>query len=257
MKLPEWDEQYKTWDKFKAFHIGITRTGLVQTYPNWSWQNWSGGLNFIMFDTGELIYRPTNVRPDCRGLSEQLNVGIYRTIDRDCPRLYLPDGKLIPKSWLNYRGSQLIIVDHDSGQVFPAEGYTPNETVVNAPARFAEDKSNRLYWPGPGKPAINLRPGCTITVKKPYATVLAAEEQEHIDTILTTARAAMALTEHPMSKLKYQWQTHYQGNGVPANVLLGVKQWTDLDDNQLYDLFHGGVDRIREEHTHLTIEGGK
>jgi hypothetical protein len=254
MKLPIWNEQKKSWDAFKTFHIGITKNDIRETSPGWDWGNWNAGMNFIMFDTGELIYRPINTRPHCRGLNKQLNIGIYRTKDHDCPTLYTLDGRKVPKMQLNHRGSQLILVDYDTGQAFSVNSWYWNEGKKGpaAPTRFTEDRQNRAYWPSAGLPPVNIK-GDMIEVKRPARHVLDKEQMEHIDTILTTARAAMALTDHPQTK-KHYWG---RGTGVPAEELLKVEKWDDLDDNMLHRLYHVGVERYTEKHEYLTIFGGE
>jgi hypothetical protein len=73
MKLPEWDDQFVRWDRYKQFHMGLDQR-LCAT-ENYCWPP------FIIFDDGEVIWRSAASRhsiylmaPKCRRLGSTRTV---------------------------------------------------------------------------------------------------------------------------------------------------------------------------------------
>jgi hypothetical protein len=262
MQLPNWSREKQQWDEFKAFHVGINMHGTAMRGPYSSHVN---GINFVMFETGELICTADNIRPAHRGLYAALNVGLWRTCDSDCPKLFTPDGEPIPKARLNHGGSQLILVDNDTRRAVSLRKWhadAPVEPDVR-PARF-RDRPTNVYFPGPGMPPYAAG---AITVCPPVR-VLDKDYAKQVEDRVATVRAAMALLDHPATRpvsrtytptgglAKGQPQVCY--DPVPTSPLpmdrLMETEWQKLHEHELRRFWFAGLDRPHFKYPYLLTE---
>lgn len=241
MKLPDWDHNMVRWDAWSAFHIGVTKYGRCATvsysYPQ-----------FIMFDTGELLCRAVAPNPDDRGVYAPLNVSIYATNDEQCPNLFTLDGKLLKRAWLDQdRGQQYLLIDHDTKRAVRIDQHNGTDPeLLTMPARFRKFM-NGAYFPGADLPPV----GGAVTVQEPSQTTLTKDQREHIGMIHHTAKTAMELVDHPMSKKRYQYDGYGQAD---CAKVLAATRWSDLDDETLRQLYFNGVGRLKVMHPYLVIE---
>src|ERR1700746_3198349 len=111
MKLPPFDQANMQWDEWNAFHVVHKRRAFVQ------------------FDTGEFVVCHRNWSPDVRCAYPTLNIQIVSTDDRDCPRLTIPgQEKPIPKSHLNHKGQQILLLDHDHKRAVGLRSWLTKDT---------------------------------------------------------------------------------------------------------------------------------
>jgi hypothetical protein len=242
MQLPQWDRSLQSWDRFKAFHIHVGRYGLEE-YKNWANQP------MVMFDTGEVIFTDRSPRPNVRGHYNLLGLEVVTSKDIKGP-LYTPDGQKIAVAWLYEDGQESLLVDDDTGRVVRiSDSYHDRERVVpGIPHRF--QRRCTAYIPGPGMPPIGTG---KIVVWLPFKVAnLTSEQKAHIQMLTDTARAALKLTNHAITR------THYGSPGIvsgcPLDVLLATTSYLDLADAHLGALYHHGAQRKRVEYDYLLTE---
>jgi hypothetical protein len=220
MKLPEWDDQFVRWDRYKQFHMGLDQR-LCAT-ENYCWPP------FIIFDDGEVICTISQLKPDLRRVYPELNVELAISGEQ---ALYLPDGTQVPKAWLNENGQQYLIIDHDTHQVKQLlSGNVPRGT-----ARFTNKGEMHAGQ---------------IKLCRPFKTHT-KEMQEQITEFILVARAAMTLMDHPctrVERVKASWSAlGYYEHPKPTGKLaleriLEVASWEELNDAELRRFWFAGVD---------------
>lgn len=231
MKLPDWDDKFKRWDRYSAFHMGAFKQ-LCATdshrYPP-----------FIIFDSGEVISPHFKFDPYARGHYPLLDVSVFLTSDAGCPTLYLPDGTPVKKAWCDNEGHQFVIVDHATKRVV-THGNAPDAKM---PDRF---KGFRAYWKKPGAPPV----GGPITICRPDQIALTKEERQRKEDMSATAIAAMKLTDHPALQPR-RWGTDPM---LSVDRLLAVQSWDELNEDELRSLYHRGVARRQVKYDYLLTE---
>lgn len=263
MKLPDWDRSKQAWDRYNAFHIGVSASGLCTT-------NGYSPPPFVMFDTGELILtRSGDNEPHIRQEYPALNVALYGSRDKGCPDLWTPDGELVTQAWLHNNGAQqYLLIDHDSKRVvgcgpmkscsrdellFPMRFYRENRSYTTPPKPPTWYPTIYAYFPGPCAYPV----GSPIVIKRSNREELTEEERKHVDMIVLTAKAGLTLTEHPASKMpskKFPWYSDPKIEKAPLEKVLAATTYTDLDENTLRSIFFSGVGRKPVEYPHLLTE---
>jgi hypothetical protein len=232
----------RSWDTYKAFHAACSYSELRPTSSY-------GNTPLILFDTGELIC--TYVNHNARGSYHSVGVTLGLATDR---QIYLPDGTLCAKAWLDDGGQQQVLVDEETGHVVSVDARrsaphnyqgkeTPGSPITpGIPLRFQYNST--AYIPGPGLPPIGHEP---ITVKRPLAKAgYTKDEIEHIQMIVHTGQAAMKLTDH--SALN---QRHVGTRGADPDVLLACKTWQDVPQSMLPELGINGCARRSQKWGYL------
>lgn len=247
MRLPDWVREHQSWDKYKAFHIGVRQTRLSST----------GGYSdpaMVMFDTGEVIFTHFAPRPEYRGWYSLLDVEVV-TSKNYRGELYAPDGEKIAIAWLYDCGQETLLVDADTkrvvrisdGPLWSPAGSLP---VAGIPRRFQRGQhSCTAYFPGPDLPPIGTQ---KIVAWLPFNKIgLDEDTKAHIRMIVDTARAAMRLTDHIHTRTP-------AGTGImagcPLDTILNCQTWQDVPDSELAELFHNGAQRKKVEYDYLLTE---
>lgn len=96
MKQFEYDRQYDNFDSYKRFSNNRV-------------------YGFTEFLNGELMYTRSQPDPDERKMYEKYGIQIACTNDTGLPSFTTMKGEEVPKSWLHYRGTQYLVIDHDKG----------------------------------------------------------------------------------------------------------------------------------------------
>lgn len=145
MQQPEFNLGASTWDAFNAFHVDAER-------PNGQYKTWhTTKPAFTLFDTGELIVTTNNFDPSSRRARTDLHVDVWSTTDEKCPPLFIPSkdfDKAVPKAWLNRKGGQTILIDHDHKVVVSLEhNLKVNDSRHRGNSHLNSDKTWREMVP--------------------------------------------------------------------------------------------------------------
>ena len=164
------------WDRFKAFHSVVGSVSFSTLYTQ----------GFIRFDTDEVIFTLSDPRPNYRHHYKDLNVTIALTVDKDCPRLFMPDGTPVKKSWLDVGGSQALLIDHDSKRVVGLRTRTAWMAGLDTrlPIRF---KDVAAYIGGAGA----LPVGAPITLRRPNK--ITPEQRRHVRQLVEACKTWAAM----------------------------------------------------------------
>lgn len=247
MKLPDWVREHQSWDKYKAFHIGVSQHNLSST------GGWGGDPAMIMFDTGEVIFTQHAPRPHYRGHYSLLDVEVVTSKDYR-GELYTPDGEKVAIAWLYDYGQETLLVDADTKRVVRISDYyhRPKEVRPTAgiPWRFQRGEyCCTAYLPGPGLPPIGTQ---KIVAWLPFNKIgLDKDQKAHVQMIVDTARAAMKLTDHPLTRT---YASTSIMAGCPLDTILKCQTWQDVPEANLAELFHNGAQRKKVEYDYLLTE---
>lgn len=252
MKLPPWDHARQQWDRYRAFHIELSGRYLQTCWAT---------PHIVMFDTGELIIERGFTRPRWRHEYSELGITIVATNDKGCPRFTTPEGEPVAKAWLNVDGQQYLLIDHDTKHVVQLEWTTNEYWFQQLPERWIDRHQSKAYakvaayFAGPGRPPV----GRPIALRLPVR-LLSKAEREHIDTITTTALAAIALSNHPANQAtipanngNYSYNRAMVQRQPTPQDLLAVSRWDELDEETLRGLKFKGVARQKKEVPYLLL----
>lgn len=246
MKLPNWVREHQSWDKYKAFHIGVHQSCLNST-------SGYNGPPMIMFDTGEVIFTHYAPRPDYRGHYSLLDVAVVTSKDYR-GELYAPDGDKIALAWLYDCGQETLLVDPDTKRVVRiSDSHYHREkmgVIAGIPHRFQHGQYHcTAYFPGPGLPPIGTQ---KIVAWLPFNKIgLDKDQKAHVQMIIDTARAAMKLTDHPHTRT---YTSTGIMSGCPLDTILKCQTWQDVPEANLAELFHNGAQRKKVEYDYLLTE---
>jgi hypothetical protein len=231
-----WPAEHQSWDQYRAFHIAAGRGGfgrLASYHPS----------PLVLFDTGELIL--TKRQPDPNERGEYRCVGVELTRSDEMGGYWTPTGLQVKKAW--FHTSQWALVDEQTGRAVrvdrPVHG-GPGGSIIkrpNVPERF---KTAQAYIGGPGchpvgSSSFEIRP--TVRDMHPAA-------QEHAKRIEQTFRAAMILTEDPITS------DTTTGQALPFERVMALKGWEELDDFERRRLWRNGIDRPKLEFDYLLTD---
>ena len=243
MKLPEWDYSRALYDEYRRFH-----------------RHHEGG--FVQFETGELILtRGHHNNPDGRKLYKELNVEIISTDDTHCPT-FLMDGEKVKKSWLDDKGQQILLIDHDNGHVVALSGQgggldltKPRPWALGVPESL---RSHAMaYWHGPHSPPV----GSPVIVNRTRR--LTPQEREHIEAIRAECKGWDVMSEQPRREGHWEKHNHWvKGddgrNALPFDRVMNVSSYLDLTVDERLDASRKGITNgtVRHEVPYLTLEKG-
>jgi hypothetical protein len=234
MRLPEWDMSRAQWDDYCRFHREL---------PN----------GFIQFDTGELICtRHFSNNPEDRKFYSDLNVTVVSTDDTHCPRFVWND-EPVKKTWLDKKGQQILLIDHDNGHVVALSGKgggldlsMPRPWALSVPESLRQRAC--AYWHGPHSPPV----GSPVIVNKTRR--LTPHEREHIEAIRSECKGWDVMSEQPRREGHWEKRNHWiKGDDVrPAlefDRVMAVKSYLDLTQDERLDASRHGVSNgtIRHE----------
>lgn len=194
MKHLPWDQRHVRWDAYHAFHMGIGPYGPHATDPY-------NPATFVQFDTGEMIATRQVFDHNKRGHYGDANITLHATTDDSFPAVALPDGTPAPKAWLNDRGLQTVVEDHDLKRIYRVacdNDYLAPRLPERFVTRVTKDGTSRavstdayIYWPGGGREPV----ACPVNVSIPAQKVLTPEEWARIKDLKAMMAAILGLTD--------------------------------------------------------------
>lgn len=165
----------KQWDKWGAFHWGV---GPRLTY---------GENALTVFDTGEAVLTALGYNPDQRKHIREAGIEIATTADSK-HTFYLPDGTRCVTAWLNQKGQQEVVIDHDRNRVHRLSREAI-QTHPHVPTRLA-DRFVCWYSPGPGKDPV----GGELSVSRPLRDYPYKDYLAHLRKLADTVKMAAELS---------------------------------------------------------------
>lgn len=254
MYVPNFERQHVRWDLFHAFHIGVTKQGLSAT-SHWSWPP------FVLFEDGQVICTRSRPNPYERGVYDMLGVSLVATGDRFaqgpiCPPLFFPSGEQVTKAWLNNHGQQYLLIDREHNHVVRLNDRAYSHPLALTRLTPEAQKQASVWFAAAGNKPL----GASIAIRKPFMS-LPKEKRQQVEDFVCSARAAMALMEHPSSKLiththgYVSWTESKPTQRVALERVLAVRSWEELEEHELKKLFFVGVDRPFEWVDHLVTKG--
>lgn len=234
MKLPEFNHAKAEWDKYRAFYIGLDGS-------------YRHNALFIQFDTGELICTRGAPEPDQRHVYKHLNLEIFGTQD-DTSRVFkTPEGETIRPAWLDDRGHQILLLDHDTRQAVRLN-YSYDIAMPPIPARFRG--TAHAYFMGPDCPPI----GRPVQVNRPAK--LTPEQKEHLADLRAACKAWEAIHGEEAYSALTMSQRHDTRHGKPLQAAwLLQRSFTELTRMDRLRLLHRGTSGLRDIqlHPHLVF----
>jgi hypothetical protein len=164
MKISGYNYAQQQWDRYRHFH--------VDNGP------------FVQFATGELIVVDSTPDPLLLRKYDQYNVSLTFTGDGHFT-FYTPDGEKLPKAWLTWKGSQYLLVDHDTKRAV-AFARWQETNAANLPEYLRQGRA--LIMRDGGNPI-----GAQVRVNRPYR--LSPEEKDWVNTVVQLCRAHCALND--------------------------------------------------------------
>lgn len=233
MIRPEWPLDKQQYDRYNAFHVGVSKGGLHKPSSY-------GSQPLVLFDTGELIL--TKAEPDPGERGEYKVVDVELTFSNDMGGYWTPDGMAVKKAWFS-GASQWALVDGQSGRAVRTNGASRTRSGrdfrPNIPARFQECSA---YIGGPGCHPVGSAP----FVLRPTIRYMPQHMRDHVATFEQSFRAAMTLTENPVTN-----DTIIVTQPLAFEKVMALESWEDLDDFQQRCLWKFGVDRPVLQFDHL------
>jgi hypothetical protein len=224
MKLALWDE----WHDFFIPHGSTNNYQVGHSAP------------FIQFNSGELIVNNRGFDPNIRKRYPDLNVRIVATTDYDCPTLTrVGETKPIPKSHLNHRGQQILLVDEDQGiavGLFKDKRGELDFRRETMPQRFL-DRKVAAYYAGENREPI----GHPIILE--YAPPLTNEQKEHIHDLTMACETWMQMSTDP-NHIKLWDKKSNNLHAVPISMPEAMKYtFASLDDKKREQIALQRLDR--------------
>jgi hypothetical protein len=174
MKLPPFDHSQMEWGAWNAFHV-------VHKHNT-----------FYQFDTGEFIVTSHTWHPDERRIYSDLNIQIVGTNDEDCPQLYVPsNSKPIPKSHLNHKGQQYLLLDLDHKRAVSLYPWLTKDNAPSVPERFTDKQRVAAWYAGPGAVPV----GTSIT--RHYPQPLTMQQRSHINKLSDVCKIWLRMQPDP------------------------------------------------------------
>lgn len=229
MKLPDFDPAEMAWDSWRAFHID---------------HEWN---TFVQFDTGEFVVCARSWSPDKRKTYDKLHLRIVATSDDDCPRLYIPGAETpIPKSHLNHKGQQVLLLDLDHKRAVSVDLYLTKANAPLVPERFTEHGSRRVaaWYAG----AHSMPVGAPIT--RHCLQPLTHDERAHINELTDAAKVWLQMQpDHEM----LEWKNRRDASVLPVRDFVDVSFSVLTTDHRKTVAMKGFDMIIKEEHPWLTF----
>ena len=239
MKIPDLPREKMGWDSWRRFYWNVGKLG-VELPSQYS------RAAIVVFDTDEVVLTPFATDLGQRGSYEHMNLSIRGTKDEKCPPLYYNEQK-VPKAWLNDRGQQILLIDHDYKIAVAVSRIGLVKMTPALDSRIPINLRGRAhaYYPGQGAPPVG---GSAIKLARPVK-ILTAEQQAHIEELVIAAKTYTQLTG--------------RGLGVralaPADPveLAAIKSVEELSIAQLASIHRYGVGRAVIHVPFLTLEPEK
>lgn len=199
MKLLPIDPVNRRWDAHKEFYMGVSKGGATNPH------HYGSAAPFIQFETGEVVCTLRDPNPNYRGEYSHLNVAVYKTGDKKCPKFFFRDtGMPVAKAWLETRGQPALLLDHCTTRAVQLRGAEDNDPVDHLPERFVttvkytsqsipkRQPRFTAYFAGEGRDPH----GSPIEVVPPLNISLTPDEYAHVKDITAACKAWYAMTDH-------------------------------------------------------------
>jgi len=238
MHLPQFDHAEMAWDDWRAFHV----------VHEWY---------FVQFDTGEFVIVNSCWSPRERRVYEDFHLQVTSTNDKDCPPLFVPgkeNNKPIPKSHLNHKGMQVLLLDHDSQRAVSLEGWMTSDTDASRtiPERFVSPyrrgRNVCAYYAGPGAFPLGAVP-----ITRHYPHPLTAVQRVHITELKNACEVWLQMQPDPV---KLGLEHHKMVRDVQTRVDYFVDMpFSVLTTHQRLAIASHGFDMTRQEtNAYLTFK---
>jgi len=188
----EFEYKIREWDRYQHFYV---------EYRN----------GFTRFETGELMYRHNDPVPDQRMDYDEYEVTIAATSDKHCPTLYTPEGDVIPKAHLGFKGIQYLVIDNGKAYALNRAPYYRDSH--DAPSYLYEATA---YWFGENSQVRGTQP---INVYRPDKELVKSLKSKVSDVIAACVAAERIA---PSEGYSYYW-----------DVQQADRRWVDMDTTQI------------------------
>jgi len=238
MHLPQFDRTEMAWDDWRAFHV----------VHEW---------HFVQFDTGEFVVVKSRWSPHERRVYEDLHLQVIATDDRDCPRLFIPGqegDKPIPKSYLNHKGQQVLLLDHDHERAVSLEGWMTGDTDAGRtiPERFVSrdwhGRNVRAYYAGP-----NAFPLGAVPITRHFPYPLTSRQRTQIAELKNACEVWLAMQPDPAA-LSIEGRREHRDVQTRVDYFVDIP-FSVLTTPQRIAIAVRGFDMIKQEtNTWLTFK---
>ena len=201
MKEFKFNHEYKSWDRYKAFH-------------NTDWA-------LVEFETGEVIVRSSD--KDYRMMYDKYGIQIVASTDSSCPPLFLDKEctEPCPKAWLTQGGYTPLAIDHEQKVAFELHhpnrrGGVPRKNKANHLGSHVQDALG--YWAGAGRMPI---PNGKTEIKRPNP-----EWRKKVQPVLLAEVIPAITAMHRLATPK-RW---YDDGKYPAQ-----EKWLDSSASEIID----------------------
>jgi hypothetical protein len=237
MKLPAFDYTKQRWDEWSAYHVTHTHPSLVQ------------------FDTDEFVICSRRWTPYDRCRYPDLHLQIVGTHDDDCPRLYVPGSdKPVPKSHLNHKGMQVLLLDLDHHRAVGVYPVLTQDSAPAVPARFFKPSSARypgyrhdisVYYPGPDAMPV----GAPIT--QAYPQPLTMSQRTHVRELVDACKVWRQMQPESEFASRAPWKFQQ----LLAIDFADLPFATLTTEQRTAIALHGFNMIMKEEHAYLQFTG--
>lgn len=231
MKLKDFNQGKAAWDALRRPYHNAIDCGRT-CY-------WGGLPLYTQLRTGELIVTSRSVRPDMRGVHNDIGLAILSTTDKECPALHTPDGAKLTTAALTHKGQQILLFDRETKRAVRID--QPGDWGGNCVPKSLRSCAS-AYVPGDDCAPIGSAP---VDVWLPRT--FTEEEQEHIKAITAACRAFASLEEINVAM--------QAGTQTLTKAKLCDMTFNDLTKQQRINITAGMLenDKVRTQHDYLTF----
>lgn len=247
MKLLDLDPKFRRWDKYREFHMNVGQHGAID--------NTYSAAPFVQFETGEVVCTLSDPNPNFRGEYSALNLAVYKTQDKRCPKLFFRNGTPISRAWLETRGQPTLLLDRCTTRAVGIRRPTDKDPTDHLPERFV----NKIFYRNPDTAPARIPKfsayfagegrdphGSPIEVVPPLNISLTPDEFAHVKDITAACKAWYAMTDHAD-------KNKFGGPPVHHNDLLQVPSINEIPHNVRCAIVERGVARKRMYEPYLVF----
>lgn len=157
MQFPDFNHKDATFDRYKVF---------TNKHISNDWHT----THLVTTEQGMAFWGKSKVEPEFRKHYPDLNITVVSTTDDDCPKFKEPDGTPIKKAWLQHKGQQILIIDHDFDIAVRVD-YEQGHGLPECTPEWLRPHAS-AWWPGRSSKPF----GKPVKISQPYKAC--AEEEK-------------------------------------------------------------------------------